>query len=79
MVYNALLNIFKEVMVDEDIDFSKISKESRLQEDLSLDSIALLLLTIAIETEFGVEINPKDINDLHTVLDVCVYIEKHQK
>lgn len=78
MIFKKLLRVFKEVIFDMDVDFSKITLETRIIEDLAFSSINLLLMAIAIESNFEIEIDTADIDSFKTVGDVVRYIEKRQ-
>lgn len=79
MVYEKLLKIFKEVMYDTDVDFTQIKKTDLLLEDLALNSISMLLIAIAVEDQFGVEITTKSLLKLKTVEDVVKFIEEEKR
>ena len=78
MVYEKLLRVFKEVIFDMDVDISKITLETRIVEDLAFSSINMLLMAIAIESNFDIEIETADIDSFKTVRDVVKYIEERQ-
>lgn len=50
-----------------------------LQEDLALDSLAMVMLLIEIEEAFGIELDESDMNPfvLNTVQDVIVLVSKY--
>ena len=50
-----------------------------LQEDLALDSLAMVMLLIEIEEAFGIEFDESDMNpfELNTVQDVIVLVSKY--
>ncbi|MBE6761997.1 MAG: acyl carrier protein [Ruminococcaceae bacterium] len=50
-----------------------------LQEDLALDSLAMVMLLIEIEEAFGIELDESDMNpfELNTVQDVIVLVSKY--
>ena len=78
MVYEKLLRVFKEVIFDMDVDISTITLETRIVEDLAFSSINMLLMAIAIESNFDIEIETADIDSFKTVRDVVKYIEERQ-
>jgi len=53
-----------------------IFQESRLINDLHLESLDLLMLLNAIEDEFSIEINGDDLEGLYTVSDITGVIQK---
>ena len=74
-MFERLLKLMKANMPDT--DFSKANKDSRLMEDLGIDSIGLMMLSMSIEDEFGVHFDePVPFN---TVQDVLDYLEKNAK
>lgn len=51
-----------------------ISEDTRLGEDLGLDSLNMMLLAVQVEDEFGFRFD--DMPVFETVGDICSYIEK---
>lgn len=53
--------------------------ETSLQADLALDSLAMVMLLIEIEEEFGIELDESDMNpfELNTVQDIIVLVSKY--
>ena len=74
-MFERLLKLMKENMPDT--DFSNASESSRLNEDLGIDSIGLMMLSMSIEDEFGVRFDEPV--PFETVKDVLDYLEKHAK
>ena len=56
-----------------------MSSEDSLENDLALDSLALVNLLLDIESEFKIELNESDLNpfDLITVGDVVELVRKY--
>jgi acyl carrier protein len=55
--------IIKNILADElDIDIIRIKAESRLKEDLSLDSLAIIRLVFSLNNQFNIEIQSSEIN-----------------
>ena len=50
-----------------------------LQADLSLDSLAMVMLLIEIDEAFGIELDESDMNpfELNTVQDIIVLVSKY--
>ena len=65
----------KETMPEIDVD--KINMDSRLKEDLGLDSIGLMMLSLSLEEEFNFQF--EDAVMFLTVQDVVSFLEKHGK
>ena len=57
----------------------EVSSEDSLENDLALDSLALVNLLLDIESEFKIELNEPDLNpfDLITVGDVVELVRKY--
>lgn len=58
---------------------AEVSSEDSLENDLALDSLALVNLLLDIESEFNIELNESDLNpfDLITVGDVVELVRKY--
>ena len=74
-ILKRLASLFESVFENE-VDISSLSAESRLIEDLGMNSIGLLYMAMAVEEEFGVRFTNDDFSTLKTVGDVIDYIEK---
>ena len=72
-MYERLLKLIKQNMPDVDVESAK--PESRLMEDLGMDSIGLMMLSMAMEDEFGVRFDEPE--PFETVQDVLDYLGKH--
>ena len=55
---DKLKELIKKVMPD--INVEGVNEESKLKEDLEFDSLGMMMLAMAIEDEFGVDINDED-------------------
>ncbi len=55
-----------------------IKPETRLAQDLEIDSLDLVDLVAAFEEEFNIEIADQDIKKLQTVHDIIEYANQHQ-
>ena len=75
MVLDQIKEILKDTM---DIDESKITLDSKLKEDLELDSLDSVELIMSAEEEFGIEIPDEDVMNFKTVNDIVNYIEEHK-
>ena len=72
-MYERLLKLIQENMPDADI--AKATKDSKLMADLGMDSIGMMMLSMAIEDEFGVSFDEPVM--FVTVQDVLDYLEKN--
>ena len=72
-----ILSELKEILklIKPSMDLSKVNEESQLVRDVGLDSLTILLLSLAIENKFGFKFdgNPK----FTTVGEVIDYIESN--
>ena len=66
--------IAKQLKADE----SKITRETRLVEDLKSDSANVMVMIMDLEDKFGIMVEDDQIMKMKTVGDVVDYIEKHQ-
>ena len=72
-MFERLLKLIQENLPEKDI--SGATKESRLIEDLGMDSIGMMMLSMSIEDEFGVTFDAPV--TFKTVQDVLDYLEKN--
>lgn len=63
-VYEKVKNLFvEELGIEED----KISMESKLEEDLDIDSLGIIEVVMAFEDEFNIEIDDEELSSIGTV------------
>ena len=74
--FDKLKNILERIMPDN--DYSNITIESDIKNDLNLNSIGFLYLVLGIEEEFGVEIHNVNAEDFKIVKDVIDYLDKNK-
>ena len=72
-MFERLMKLIQENLPDKDL--SKATNESRLIEDLGMDSIGMMMLSMSIEDEFGVTFDAPV--TFKTVQDVLDYLEKN--
>lgn len=66
----------KEVLVDAiNVDADKITLESNLKDDLGIDSLAAVELSLELETEFDIRIEDEELAKLVTVQDIVTLLE----
>jgi acyl carrier protein len=58
------------------IDKEKITMESRLAEDLGSDSLDAVELIMALEDEFGIEVDDEAATKIKKVSDIVEFLEK---
>ena len=76
-IYDKVIECIKKVMEDKE---QKILPESRLQDDLLMESIHILMLQVALEETFYFQFDPMEDNFRQifaTVNSVCDYVSKH--
>ena len=67
-MYERLMKLIKENLPDKDLSNAK--PKSRLIEDLGMDSIGMMMLSMSIEDEFGVTFDaPVTFKTVQDVLD----------
>ena len=72
-MYERLMKLIKENLPDKDLSNAK--PESRLIEDLGMDSIGMMMLSMSIEDEFGVTFDAQV--TFKTVQDVLDFLAKN--
>ncbi len=70
----ALVRIFR--WVNPNAADVIIDRDTRLSEDLRIDSIMLLMMALSIEEEMGIRFENLRADSFTTVGDVCDYIER---
>ena len=76
MTREEILDNLKEIVltIKPKLDFSNITPDSSLVKDLGIDSLSMLLLSLAIENKFGFQFDPQA--KFNTIGEVIDYIEK---
>ncbi len=72
MVFEKLKNMISDQL---DADVEAIKMESSITEDLHADSLDVVDLIMAIESEFDLEIPDSEVENIKTVGDIVNYIE----
>ena len=67
----------KQLIVDHLGTVKNITEDSNIVNDLGADSLDTIELVMALEEEFGFEINDSDAEKILTVGDAIKYIESH--
>ena len=65
--------VLQQLLVDE----SKVVPEASLVDDLNADSLDLVELVMALEEEFGLEIEDEKAENIRTVGDAVDYVDGH--
>ena len=70
----------KEMLSNQlNIEVDKITKDSKIVEDLGADSLDMIEMLMAFEEEFGLSIPDDKAENLKTVGDVVDFIDKNTK
>jgi acyl carrier protein len=70
----------KELLAKKfDIDIGKITSESRLAQDLGVDSFGAVELMFELEEAFGLKIADSDIDGIRSVHDIVAYLSAWMK
>ena len=77
MEIEAVITRVNQILVDEfELDKNDIKPTASLRDDLELDSLDGMDLIVALEKEFKVRVNEKELLTLKTVGDVHGFIRK---
>ncbi len=75
----AIAQKVKQIVSEQlDFDMAKITDESTFIEDLGADSLAVVEMALAFESEFGINIPDEVTSEMRTVADVIAYVQKHK-
>jgi acyl carrier protein len=58
-----------------DIEAADIADTASFKDDLGLDSLVLLEISVEIEMQFGLEVNEEDLKQLQTVQDTVEFVQ----
>ena len=76
MIFNKIRDIISDQL---GIDVEEITMESSFVDDLGADSLDIVELIMALETEFDLEIPDEDAEKIQLVSDVVNYIKAHSE
>lgn len=66
----------KAFLIDDlEVDAEKIKPESKLKEDIGIDSLDFVDIVVIVEKNFGFKIKPEEMAGVVTLSDFCDYIE----
>jgi len=74
-IKEKLSEIFIMVMGENAVDITNINEQSRLVDDIGLNSVGILYLVIAIEEFFNIRFEDIGTSDLKTIGQVIEYID----
>ena len=72
-IIDKLKEIFK-LIVNRNADLNKVNEDSKLVDDLGVNSLGAIYLAIAIEEMFKVDVSEVSFSTFNTVKDVIDYI-----
>lgn len=72
MTFETVKNIIVETL---QCDADEVTMETNIAEDLNADSLDIVELNMAIETEFGMSISDEELVNLKTVADIVGFID----
>ncbi len=70
-MFDKIMEILKNQL---SIDVTGVTEETSFRDDLRIDSLDLYEVVTALEDEFGIEIQPEDLDGIKTVGDVIEYL-----
>ncbi len=73
MTFETVKNIVVETL---QCDADEVTMETNIAEDLNADSLDIVELNMAIETEFGISISDEELVNLKTIADIVGYIDE---
>ncbi|CAN5661989.1 acyl carrier protein [soil metagenome] len=71
-----VLEAMKERLAERGIQGDDVKMESKLSDDLGLDSLDTVEVTLGLEEKFGIDIDDSELEDVETVGDAVNLIEK---
>lgn len=75
-----MLEKIKTILADQlNYDISKINENTRLVEDMMADSLDVVSVVEAFETEFNISITDDEIEKISSVKDIVALISKKAK
>ena len=66
-----MLEKIKEILVEQ------LNEDTSFKDDLGADSLDLYEMVMALEDEYGIEIDTDELTDLSTVGDFMEYLKQH--
>ena len=73
-----MLEKIKEILVEQlNCDADSINEDTSFKDDLGADSLDLYEMVMALEDEYGIEIDTDELTDLSTVGDFMEYMKQH--
>lgn len=79
MQRNEIVESLKKIVnsIEPQLCVSEVVENTRLIEDIGLNSLTYLMMGIYLEREFGITFDYKSAASFRTVSDICDYVEEH--
>ena len=74
-IFERLVQVFESVF-EQEVNTGSLTPDSKLREDVGLNSIGFLYMALALEEEFSVKFTNSDFADLVTVNNVIELLQK---
>ena len=75
-IFDRISNLIKEQLHNEKIE---VTVKTNIQEELGIDSIALMEFIITLEDEFNLNIPDEDVEDIQTMGELVDYLSRRLK
>lgn len=75
-IFDRISNLIKEQLHNEKIE---VTVKTNIQDDLGIDSIALMEFIITLEDEFNLNIPDEDVEDIQTMGELVDYLSRRLK
>ena len=75
-IFDRISNLINEQLHNEKIE---VTVKTNIQEDLGIDSIALMEFIITLEDEFNLNIPDEDVEDIQTMGELVDYLSRRLK
>ncbi|RHA22620.1 acyl carrier protein [Streptococcus mutans] len=75
-IFDRISNLIKEQLHNKKIE---VTVKTNIQEDLGIDSIALMEFIITLEDEFNLNIPDEDVEDIQTMGELVDYLSRRLK
>ena len=73
-----ILDTIKEIIITQfNVEPKDVNLDTSFRDDLNADSLDLVELIMALEDEFGLEIEDEDVEAIKTIGDVIDYLKKN--
>ena len=73
-----ILDRIKEIIITQfNVEPKDVNLDTSFRDDLNADSLDLVELIMALEDEFGLEIEDEDVEAIKTIGDVIDYLKKN--